>query len=705
MKKLFINNIKTQVFGPFRKEKEIKLGNFNCIYGGNEKGKSSLIEFVINSLFKKNANWTIRDYVKQAEGVVNLTIGDEENIVFKNSDKKKTLSGYYGKLGVHESVALDKLLMTRAGVSDIVNKENVKFDRDYISNIISYRPVLEKLIQIPSKTVIDSEIDYKDCSIKAKNTGERKKLEELKTDYEAVSDLIKKFDEEDYSIVVQLKNTKEKFEGKLLKIKNNKKIHAWHLNNKIKELNNEKSKFSKLNTAEAKNHIAVCRSKMTDIEKKQSNLLSNPEEKKNELAVLKSIKERYSNLKHSGSNSLNLKERVMGVLFAVFTVSAFTGSFFKWGAYIVPVLIGFTLLSALAMYIIVRKKRDDYFSNYEFESLNKDFQKIKDTAFSPDKCDAAINEFTSIIESYDRISSEIKDNKSDITKMLYEIKNILNEYAGDDLDLNKYEEICNNIEKEKDDLNNEIQSLKSELLQLNIDESDYVESDQDADYNKNEEIKIEEEINRVKDAIVEKESDFGNLISKAAQETNDSTHALKSDAAAYYYELLLQKKCVKEEEIKAKTTEIISKKIIYDSVLEIKNSTSSDVEEVIRSQELNDYLKKITGKYESISFDEEGEVIISTETSDYTLNEISTGTFEQIMLILRTVLSKRILGDVRPFFIYDDSIQHTDYERRKRLIDTMKTISEEGIQVTYFTMDDHIKNTFKNAGANIVELD
>jgi len=46
------------------------------------------------------------------------------------------------------------------------------------------------------------------------------------------------------------------------------------------------------------------------------------------------------------------------------------------------------------------------------------------------------------------------------------------------------------------------------------------------------------------------------------------------------------------------------------------------------------------------------------------------------------------------FFIIDDAFQHSDYDRRPKLVDQLFDLSDDGWQIIYLTMDDHIRELF-----------
>ena len=83
------------------------------------------------------------------------------------------------------------------------------------------------------------------------------------------------------------------------------------------------------------------------------------------------------------------------------------------------------------------------------------------------------------------------------------------------------------------------------------------------------------------------------------------------------------------------------------------------------------------------------------------LQEISTGAREQVLLSLRLGFAANLFKDDQLFLILDDAFQHSDWTRRKNLVQQMFQLASNGWQIVYFTMDDHIKGLFENTSLEI----
>ena len=59
----------------------------------------------------------------------------------------------------------------------------------------------------------------------------------------------------------------------------------------------------------------------------------------------------------------------------------------------------------------------------------------------------------------------------------------------------------------------------------------------------------------------------------------------------------------------------------------------------------------------------------------------------------------KLLGQDSLFVILDDAFQHSDWQRREKLVQHLTEMARLGWQIIYFTMDDHIRGLFEKQGS------
>jgi len=88
----------------------------------------------------------------------------------------------------------------------------------------------------------------------------------------------------------------------------------------------------------------------------------------------------------------------------------------------------------------------------------------------------------------------------------------------------------------------------------------------------------------------------------------------------------------------------------------------------------------------------------SDQDEEYLLAAVSTGTQEQACIALRIGFASIAMESQPAFLILDDAFQHSEWNRRDRLVAHTVGLVRAGWQVFCFTMDDHIRDLFIQAG-------
>jgi len=120
-------------------------------------------------------------------------------------------------------------------------------------------------------------------------------------------------------------------------------------------------------------------------------------------------------------------------------------------------------------------------------------------------------------------------------------------------------------------------------------------------------------------------------------------------------------------------------------------------------------LERITGRYRALSRDQQGELVLEDrEGRTLPVGAVSRGTRDQVHLVLRAGLARSALeaagSDEPGFLLLDDAFLTADWARRERLVAAAADLAEAGWQVLYLTCDDHLRDLFVEAGAALHEL-
>ena len=645
-----INKIKINSYGKL-KNKEINLeNNLNIIYGENESGKSTVLNFILNifygasknkngkeiSDFEKYKPWDteefsgklsyeldnknkyelFREFNKKNPKIFNEK-GEDISKQF-NIDKNKGNEFFYEQTQINEEMFLATSVAMQQEVKIGKNTQGILIQK--ISNLlgtgedsISYKKAIEKLNKKQLEEIGKERSREKPINIVTKNIEKKEeKINELK-----------KYENINYENIEEKNKIKNNLEKK--EIKNNllKEIK------KIKEKNNyenEKIKIKEKIIEENKNKIKIIKN---NIEEKNNNYL----------------KEKNKNKINNKKNKLNKKIILFFILLILINI--------LWFIFI-PELIKnniaryaiFITIPIFLIFIIIQKNK-----------INKNNKKIeKNKKIELAEKEQEINNLKNEEKIIEKNNNELLD---EINKIKIE-NNFLNNLEKEKI-IKKYSEKINNDEinllfnsekiNEKIELiENEINELKIELNKLEIKKENIEPQLENLS-------KIEEENFALKEEL------------KNLQKNNESIELVK---------ILLEK--------------------AYEKM---KNNVSP-----IFTEKLSKNISKITnGKYSKIYFNDEQGLTVELDNGNYVLaDRLSIGTIDQLYLSLRLAMLDELSTEKIPI-ILDEAFAYFDNERLTNLLKFM--IDEySDRQIIIFTCTKREKEVLEreNIQFNFVEL-
>lgn len=652
-----INKIKINSYGKL-KEKEIELKDgINIIYGKNESGKSTLLNFIVNSFYgisknkkgkeysdvekytpwlgeefsgkleyelnNKNKYEIYRDFKKKNPKIFNENMEDISKEF--NIDKSKGNEFFYEQTKVDEELFLSTVVVGQQEVKLGKQEQNILVQK--IANLVgtgddnvSYKRAIdrinrrlldeigtqrsrEKPINIINKKIEDLEQKKQELEkyedIKYEIEENKNKLEEEISDLNNKNNLLKE---------IKIINEKEKIEKEKIKIKEN-----------IKKENIEK--------------IKLIKEKINKIKNENKNIFEiNNEKTKNNKKI------------NNEKNKLNKKIIIVFIFLLIINFLQFIFIKNKLINYIFLLTVPMTLI-----YFIISKNK-----------LNKKIKKQKNidenNLKNIEKINLEINNLNNEINLLEKnnnnLEKEINNLKSNLNlKINLEKEKIKNKY------LNKIEksEIINFINLEN--INYEIEKLQNEINNKKI-RSHTLELDQ-----KNIEPKLDN-------------------LSKIEEELVNNNEKMST----------LNKLNLSFE---------LAKEILAESYEEMRNTVTPKF-----TQELSKNISEITEKkYSKIMFNDEQGLIVELESGNYVLaSKLSIGTIDQLYLSLRLSMIDELSEENLPI-ILDEAFAYYDTER---LTNILKYLDEKykTHQIILFTCTNREKEILEKIKVpyNLIEL-
>ncbi|MCW1734430.1 ATP-binding protein [Anaerorudis cellulosivorans] len=291
-------------------------------------------------------------------------------------------------------------------------------------------------------------------------------------------------------------------------------------------------------------------------------------------------------------------------------------------------------------------------------------------------------------EEKQRIEALLKRNEEELEEVSEQISVDFFHLLHSMVEEGDWENRLNELTEQNTRITNEINKLSGELTGLGVNPAHYIENDPGIEYDANRLSDIEKEIQELENNL------------KALEEEN---RALKGDVAKLVdasvnddwntiIEKLYEKQKDTLEQLKQKEASIVAGILVHQAIDEFQSKEDERVQATINSPDFSRTLLYITGRYDKL-MPYGDQIAISSDMGDFDMRDLSTGTKEQVLFALRVSLAKKIMND-SAFFILDDAFQHSDYDRRPKLIDQLFDLSDAGWQIIYLTMDDHIRELF-----------
>ena len=611
-----INKLKINNYGKL-KDKEINFEpNLNIIYGKNEAGKSTLLNFIINSFYgisknkkgkeisdtEKYTPWVgeefsgkleyqldnnetfeiFRDFKKKNPKVFNQ---NKEDISKQfNIDKNKGNEFFYEQTKIDEELFLSTIVVNQQEVKLGKQEQNILIQK--LANLVgtgddnvSYKRAIDRINRRQLDEIGTSRSREKPINIIEKN------IENLKAEKQE----LEKYKDFKYEIEENKNNYSEEINK--LENKNNylKEIKLLNENEKIEK---EKIKIKEDIKKENIEKINLLKNKINEIKNNNKNILINKDKKIE---------------KNNNKNKLNKKIILFFTLIIILNIIQFVLIKNKLINYILFLTVPMNLIFSIFLKIKENKKI-------------KQQEKIeKNKTNEIEKINLEINNIENQIKLLEKNNLELENN-------INELKN------------NFYLKI--NLEKEK--INNKYKNKieKNELINLN--------NIKNINYEIQE---IENEINNKKIKLHTLDLDKKNIEPKL-----ENLSKLEENIVDNKEKMLTLKKLEKSI--------VLAKEILDDSYQEMKNTVTPKF-----TQNLSKNISTITdGKYNNIQFDDQKGLIVELENGNYiSASQLSIGTIDQLYLSLRLSMVEELSEEKMPI-ILDESFAYYDTERLENIL-------------------------------------
>lgn len=663
----------------------------NLFYGHNEHGKTFLVEFIYKSLFKNKA-LSLRDF--SASGQVTVSGLGEKESQFSPAIKKKledywedSLPGLprdFSKLLVVKGADLDFASSTPAGIDDKILKE-----------FLSGEGLLENISSKIKPT--EASAIYENGRISGGNMGMVKEYYKAQAKIEQIDDTIFKVNEnisggKRFELNQQIEKLK-----KLKDVQEQARRHrAYDLANQIAEIKIKLENLpADLITTVDKN-IETYQQKRKDLEFKQQALEKNQEVSKDYLWLESALAE-YQKLTLTGA-SFTPRSGIIWIVFALMTIALAMLLVLIHQPYIG---VGMILLAVVLGYIYLRgliKRETNVTQQSEIEKIADDYKSrfSESSVIQEATLNAKLKELQSAYTSVSLLTGDIQTLTSELNNIEQLISQDLKKMTGSKVKKSEWLTVIKTLQVDRNRLDTNIREIEKELSRLDIAESDFLEVPVAVPYDSLLLQKISDDLKSHEEEV--------KVTDNSLQELKHTVCGITGGTVANPWEILVEALNNKRQEevnqYKNITASILARIKVNEVLSDLRKIEEKRIDEGLSSIIISQAVIATTGHYDRVE-KELGELYVADTYGRYHVSDLSTGAREQVLLGLRIGFAARILAGTPLFLILDDAFQHSDWERRERLVEQLFTLAKDGWQIIYFTMDDHIRTLFESCAKKV----
>lgn len=685
--------------GPLKKDFNMKPADLNLIYGHNETGKTYIVESLIKFLFNtgKNTPWILRrtkdkeSTIRGWEPAGKVTVSGLERGVTEFSKTGMKLEDYkYSAANLPQDFS--RLMVIRAGETRLSDTRD-GVGRDVLKTFLSGEGTLDQIEKNISQTIREAHIT--EGIIEGASRGLIKKRSEIAEENVRLSSLRSEIDENaSLGTISSLRKEEMKLKKDIKELEKAKRHHALNSETRLQQLKAEKdNQPTEKDLQQQETDINILREKYTGISSREDKL---KEFKKSEedykwtntaLEIYRGIME-----KQSKRPKVN---KILMILILAFLAVAVAGSFFYW-----HLMIGGAIGAFLVMVIriFLEPKTVPLAEKEELKKLEHEFQK----RFSSDLTDLAkLKVLTDDLNKQHILAEDLAQNLQEVNREIEtrkeQISDRFRSMTGSTPAEGEWDSVIKTIKDRKADLENRIRELENTLTRLDIPREEYLETAADVEWDTETLRYKHDELTMAEAKLNIEKLSLESLKSRLAGETSGNT----TDTWEELLTALEYKQEKIAEEYREITAEILAKIEVCKTISEFRNKENARIKSSLESEVLKKPLLALTDRYSGVILTDEGDLILNSKTGDeFPLETLSTGASEQVHFALRTGFAE-IAMQQPAFLILDDAFQRSDWDRRRNLISHTLNIIKKGWQIFYFTMDDHIKELFMDAGKDL----
>ena len=655
--------------------------DINLIYGKNEQGKTFLVEYVLRSLFKNSPK--TRSLTDSGQVIVS-GIGKSPRVF--QPQKKEKIEDLILDSGGGIPIDLARLLVVKGGELSMTSAAGGTVTKSILKEYLSDQGTLDKILKEVPAVVQESICDEGEI-IPKRQQGLIKTLNEKQQMVERVNELLEMIDSQYSQGQAKKFNMElEEVKRKILLQNRAKRTFAYQLSTQIDIIATELDSIPESAISQAR----LILSKVDDLQIQISKTKQQIEElhpKCEHYVWLKSAIEECEKRPEGLKQNTKRLFSYLSVILILLTIAA---AFFE------PLFsLGLGLLTLLFVILTVRQFQTYLQSNTDRQEVEKIYSEFEANFGIKVKSIVTLKStFESIQPLFfelGTLNNQIVQKDKDLSKAENDLKKNLETIVGKNGDITEPNSEISKAQESRNKLSRQLEKLKIDLASTQVQPIDYLNETVKIKFDPEELVDLEHRRQGLEEVIASENHAFQSLKQRVCDMTRDSISIGWDDLI----ENLRTKQDEAIEACKSIKAQIIGGIFITEVISELRKQEDEDIYRALNSRAMSEPIKEITPSYTGVDLEGE-ELVVFNDMQRFPLSTLSTGAKEQVLLALRIGLATHVLGDQKMFMILDDAFQHSDWNRRERLVDEMAALGTTGWQIIYFSMDDHIKQLFED---------
>ena len=696
-----IERIEVRPGGPLEKSVDWSCGDLTLVYGGNETGKSYIVEFLVRCLFRtgtrSGSDWTLREL----GGRGGVTVSGLEDTPVKMSVSKRPKLDELWEQGPRELPPdLCRLLVvTQANTRLSATETDDGIDPDMLREFFSGEQLIKSIRNNRALPISAATATFESGTISGSgHWSDKAERERIVSEIEKVKELVGQFNDQiSHGAIAALPARRDQLLEQLGQLEAGRQHLANQLDSQLDVGTSQLDRLPSTETIETVSaDLRALRRNRITIEAKR--------ERQHELARhqahrewTSSALEHYDRIVSSRSqpgSATRLMIAAGGVAIVAAVIAGLLGERLVLG--LLALVAGGLAAAHLWRTRTVKLPEPD--DPVELERIAAEFERrfeqpLGDRASLEQKIEALKKLGNEAEVLAEQLIAETAGPRSETDR----IGRLLDGWADDDLSEADWDAHIESLRGRRQQLDQQVRDTQSELDRLGVAPNHEAGDPPETPWDPENHERLTQQLRQAETQLDDEIQTQSLLLDAARRSAGD-------DVAADWESQLAALECTlagHQQQYRAVTARMIAQFAVHQVLDDFADKEARMIEQGLETAAIRESIRLMCPRYHALRYVEESLVVADGDDNEFPVKDLSTGAREQVFLGARLGFARRVLDDRPAFLVLDDAFQHSDWPRRERLVQQVLTLVEAGWQVLYFTMDDHIQDLFDTAGQQL----